>query len=190
MCSQSFLAAEARQCRGVYVDPRERDHFPCCANSKASRTRLCSSSQGGTEAVAISVWDQQEHAAAYAHGTSLHVLQAVAKVVEGTPQVDIAAVAHATFHKIVSRVAASSGRVFCVRRRRLRPPSLLASQAIWKYAEDPVLLVACCCGSQRSGPMGLLRVHRGVLWPPALLHMRRGHHKEGVQDAHNTGTAV
>jgi len=38
--------------------------------------------------------------------------------------------------------------------------------------------------------MGLLRVHRGVLWPPALLHMRRGHHKEGAQDAHNTGTAV
>jgi len=43
---------------------------------------------GGTEAVTISVWHQQEDAEAYARGTSPHVLKAVAHVVEGTPQVD------------------------------------------------------------------------------------------------------
>jgi hypothetical protein len=60
---------------------------------------------GGTAAVAISVWDQQEHVGASARGTSLHVLQAVAKVVEGTPQVSTSEVANSTFHKSVPRVA-------------------------------------------------------------------------------------
>jgi hypothetical protein len=45
---------------------------------------------GGTEAVAISVWDQQAHVEAYARGTYPHVLQAVAlrapAHMEGAPQ--------------------------------------------------------------------------------------------------------
>jgi len=61
---------------------------------------------GGTEAVSISMWDQQAHAEASARGTSPHVLQAVAHVVEGTPQVDTYAVANSTFHTIAARVAA------------------------------------------------------------------------------------
>jgi len=61
---------------------------------------------GGTEAVSISVWDQQEDAEAYAHGTYPHVLQAVANVVEGTPQVDTYEVSNSTFHKIAARVTA------------------------------------------------------------------------------------
>jgi hypothetical protein len=56
-------------------------------------------------AVAISVWEQHEHAEASARGTYLHVLQAVAKVVEGTPQVSTYGVANSTHHTIVSRVA-------------------------------------------------------------------------------------
>ncbi len=60
---------------------------------------------GGTAAMPISVWDQQEHAEASARGTSPHVLQAVAKVVEGTPQVSTYEVANSTFHKSVPRVA-------------------------------------------------------------------------------------
>jgi hypothetical protein len=43
---------------------------------------------------------------ASARGTSPHVLQAVAHVVEGTPQVDTYAVANSTFHTIAARVAA------------------------------------------------------------------------------------
>jgi hypothetical protein len=60
---------------------------------------------GGTAAVAISVWDQQEHAEASARGTSPHVLQAVTKVVEGTPQVSTSEVANSTSHTIAARVA-------------------------------------------------------------------------------------
>jgi heme-degrading monooxygenase HmoA len=59
----------------------------------------------GTEVVAISVWDQHEHAEASARGTSPHVLQAVAKVVEGTPQVSTYEVANSTYHTIAASVA-------------------------------------------------------------------------------------
>jgi heme-degrading monooxygenase HmoA len=60
---------------------------------------------GGTEAVSISVWDQQADAEAYAGSTYSQVLKAVANVVEGTPQVDTYEVSNSTFHKIAARVA-------------------------------------------------------------------------------------
>ena len=60
---------------------------------------------GGRAAVSISVWDQQEDAEAYARGTYPQVLQAVANVLEGTPQVDTYAVSNSTCHKIAARVA-------------------------------------------------------------------------------------
>ena len=60
---------------------------------------------GGTEAVAISVWDQHEPAEAYARGAYPHVLQAVRKVVQGTPQVSTYEVATSTYHTIAARVA-------------------------------------------------------------------------------------
>ena len=60
---------------------------------------------GGTEAVSISVWDQQANVDAYARGTYPQVLKAVANVVEGTPQVDTYEVSNSTFHKIAARVA-------------------------------------------------------------------------------------
>ena len=59
----------------------------------------------GTDAVALSVWDQQGPAEASARGASPHVLQAVAKVVEGTPQGSTYKMANSTFHTIVPRVA-------------------------------------------------------------------------------------
>jgi heme-degrading monooxygenase HmoA len=60
---------------------------------------------GGTEAVSISIWHQQADAEAYASSAYPQVLQAVANVVEGTPQVDTYEVSNSTFHKIAPRVA-------------------------------------------------------------------------------------
>jgi heme-degrading monooxygenase HmoA len=60
---------------------------------------------GGTEAVSISVWNQQANVDAYARGTYPQVLKAVANVVEDTPQVDTYEVSNSTFHKIAARVA-------------------------------------------------------------------------------------
>jgi hypothetical protein len=43
----------------------------------------------------------------YSHGTYPEVLKALAKVVEGTPQVQTYEVSNSTFHKIAARVAAA-----------------------------------------------------------------------------------
>jgi quinol monooxygenase YgiN len=61
---------------------------------------------GGTEAVAISLWDHKEHTEAYHRSTYPAVLSALANVITGTPQVHTYEVSNSTFHKIVHRVAA------------------------------------------------------------------------------------
>jgi heme-degrading monooxygenase HmoA len=84
----------------------ENDIIPLLRQQPGFQDEMACVVPGGTEAVSISVWDQQANAEAYAHGTSPHVLQAVANVVEGTPQVDTYEVSNSTFHKIAARVAA------------------------------------------------------------------------------------
>ena len=61
---------------------------------------------GGLEAIGISFWDQKENAEAYSRTTYPEVQKALAKVVEGTPQVQTHEVSNSTFHKIAARVAA------------------------------------------------------------------------------------
>ena len=57
----------------------------------------------GKEAVAISLWEQKEHAEAYHRGTYPDVLKTMASVVEGTPQVQTSEVSNSTWHKIAAR---------------------------------------------------------------------------------------
>jgi hypothetical protein len=83
----------------------EKDIIPLLRTQPGFQDEIAFVVLGGMEAVAISVWDQQEHAEASARGTSPHVLQAVAKVVEGTPQVSTSEVANSTFHTIAASVA-------------------------------------------------------------------------------------
>jgi heme-degrading monooxygenase HmoA len=83
----------------------EKDIIPMLRKQPGFQDEMVFVVPGGTEAVAISVWDQQEHAEASARGTSPHVLQAVTKVVEGTPQVSTYEVANSTYHTIAARVA-------------------------------------------------------------------------------------
>jgi len=89
----------------AFTQTIERDIMPLLRKQPGFQDEMVFVVPDGTEAVAISVWEQHEHAEASARGTSPHVLQAVAKVVEGTPQVSTSEVANSTFHKIVPRVA-------------------------------------------------------------------------------------
>jgi hypothetical protein len=98
-CSSSSIALRS------LPRPIEKDIIPLLRKQPSFQDEIGFVVPGGTAAVAISVWDQQEHAEASARGTSPHVLQAVTKVVEGTPQGSTSAVAHSTFHTIVPRVA-------------------------------------------------------------------------------------
>jgi hypothetical protein len=83
----------------------EKDIIPMLRKQPGFQDEIGFVVPGGTEAVAISVWDQQEHAEASARGTSPHVLQAVTKVVEGTSQVSTYEVANSTYHTIAASVA-------------------------------------------------------------------------------------
>jgi heme-degrading monooxygenase HmoA len=60
----------------------------------------------GTEAVAISLWDKKEDAEAYLRGGYPEVLKALAKVVDGTPEVRNFEVAHSTLQQTAARLAA------------------------------------------------------------------------------------
>jgi hypothetical protein len=60
----------------------------------------------GTAGVAISLWDKKEDAEAYLRGSYSEVLKALAKVVDGTPEVRNFEVAHSTLQKTAARVAA------------------------------------------------------------------------------------
>jgi heme-degrading monooxygenase HmoA len=83
----------------------ETDIIPLLRQQPGFQDEIAFVVPGGTEAVSISVWDQQADAEAYAGSTYPQVLKAVANVVEGTPQVDTYEVSNSTFHKIAARVA-------------------------------------------------------------------------------------
>ena len=117
----------------------EKDIIPLLRKQPGFQDELGFVVPGGTAAMPISVWDQQEHAEASARGTSPHVLQAVTKEVEGTPQGSTSEVAHSTYHTIAASVATWSGQVGCVRWERPQPPFLWSGKATWRYLEDPGL---------------------------------------------------
>ena len=83
----------------------ENDIIPLLRQQPGFQDEIAFVVPGGTAAVSISVWDQQADAEAYARGTYPQVLQAVANVLEGTPQVDTYEVSNSTFHKIAAPVA-------------------------------------------------------------------------------------
>ena len=84
----------------------ERDILPLLRKQKGFRDELTFVSSTGTEAFAISLWDTAENAEAYNRGTYPEITKMLAKVVEGTPQVETYEVANSTFHKIAVAVAA------------------------------------------------------------------------------------
>ncbi len=84
----------------------DQEIIPLLRKQKGFQDEITFVVPGGAEAVGISLWDQKENAEAYNRGTYPEVLRALAKVVEGTPQVQTYEVSNSTFHKIAARVAA------------------------------------------------------------------------------------
>jgi len=84
----------------------EKEVIPLLRKQEGFQDEIAFVAPGGTEAVAISLWDQKENAQAYNNGTYPEVLRALARVVEGTPRVQTSEVSNSTFHKIPARVAA------------------------------------------------------------------------------------
>lgn len=86
-----------------FTQTLEKEIIPLLRKQKGFQDEIALVVPGGMEAVAISLWDQKEDAEAYSRGTYPDVLKALAKVVEGTPQVHAFEVSNSTFHKLATR---------------------------------------------------------------------------------------
>src|SRR5216684_1984163 len=84
----------------------ENEIIPLLRKQKGFKDEITLVVAGGTEAVGISLWDQAQNAGRYNRGAYAEVAKALAKVIDGTPQVETYEVANSTFHKIAAAAAA------------------------------------------------------------------------------------
>jgi len=84
----------------------ENEIIPLLRKQKGFKDEITLVVAGGTEAVGISLWDQAQNAENYNRGAYAEVAKALAKVIDGTPQVETYEVANSTFHKIAAAAAA------------------------------------------------------------------------------------
>lgn len=91
---------------GEFSRTIEKEVIPLLRKEKGFQDEITFIASEGTEAVAISMWDLKENAEDYARRTYPEVLSVLAKLVEGTPQVQTYEVSNSTFHTIAARRAA------------------------------------------------------------------------------------
>lgn len=83
----------------------ENDVLPILRKQKGFQDEITLVGTNGTEAIGISFWDKKESAEAYQRTAYPDVMKALAKVVDGTPQVQTCEVANSTAHRIAARAA-------------------------------------------------------------------------------------
>jgi hypothetical protein len=83
----------------------EDETIPTLRKQKGFQGELTLLAPSGTEAVAISLWDNKENADTYARTGYPEVLKNLNRFVEGTPTVHTYEVANSTLHKIAATVA-------------------------------------------------------------------------------------
>ena len=82
----------------------EKDILPMLRKQNGFKDEITFVGPNGKEALAISLWDRKESADQYSRDTYPQVLKSLAKVVEGTPEVQAYEVGNSTFHKIAATV--------------------------------------------------------------------------------------
>jgi hypothetical protein len=83
----------------------EKKILPLLRKQAGFRDEMTFVAPGGTDAVAISLWEQRDQADAYNRNAYPEVLRELATVVEGTPRVEVYEVSNSTAHHIASRAA-------------------------------------------------------------------------------------
>ena len=81
----------------------EKEVIPVLRKQQGFKDEITFVPSDGKEAVAISLWEQKENAEAYGRGAYPELLKAMAKVIDGTPQVQNSEVSNSTWHKIAAR---------------------------------------------------------------------------------------
>jgi hypothetical protein len=89
-----------------FTQTLEREIIPLLRKQKGFQDEITFVAPDGKEAFGISLWDQAENAESYSRGGYAEVAKALAKVIDGTPQVETYEVANSTFHKIAAAAAA------------------------------------------------------------------------------------
>jgi hypothetical protein len=84
----------------------EKEIIPLLRKQKGFQDEITFVAPSGTEAFGISLWEKAENAETYNRGTYPEVTKILARVVEGTPQVETYEVSNSTFHKIAAPVTA------------------------------------------------------------------------------------
>lgn len=90
----------------AFTQTLEKEIIPLLRKQKGFQDEITFLVPGGRDAVGISFWDKQENAEAYTRGTYQEVLKSLAKVLDGTPQVQTWEVLNSTSHKIAAAIAA------------------------------------------------------------------------------------
>jgi hypothetical protein len=80
----------------------DKEIVPLLRKQTGFQDEIALMAPGGSDVVAISVWDLKENADIYARTAYPGVLKALTPVVEGTPRVQTYDVSTSTFHKIVA----------------------------------------------------------------------------------------
>jgi len=81
----------------------EKEILPLLQKQKGFRDEISLVTSNGSEVLGISLWDHKEDAEAYNRTTYPEVQKLLAKVREGTPQVQNYDVATSTIHKVAAR---------------------------------------------------------------------------------------
>ena len=85
-----------------FTQTLEKEVIPLLRKQDGFQDEVAFIVPGGTEAYAISFWQSKDKAEAYGRTGYADVLKALAKVVEGTPQLQSSEVSNSTFHKIAA----------------------------------------------------------------------------------------
>jgi heme-degrading monooxygenase HmoA len=81
----------------------EKDILPLLQKQKGFRDEISLITSNGSEGVGVSLWDRKEDAEAYSRSTYPEVQKLLARVSEGTPQVQTYEVGTSTIQKAAAR---------------------------------------------------------------------------------------
>ena len=88
-----------------FTETFEKEVVPVLRKQKGFQDEITFAMPGGTDVIAISLWDSKENAEKYNSTTYAEVLKILAKAIDGTPMVRVSEVIHSTFHKITAVAA-------------------------------------------------------------------------------------
>jgi len=93
--------------RTDFTQKLESEILPLLRKQKGFKDEITFVSPDGKNVVAFSLWDNEESAEAYRHGSYAEVSSTLSKLSQGAPRVKNFEVASSTFHKIAAKLKAA-----------------------------------------------------------------------------------